>query len=198
MVVNNNMIGVDVDGVLLDFLPGFERVASEVLGRKIIRQSTHWNLDLAYGITKEEHDAIWSASLEKKLFLDLPMMDGAFQAVQLLKQAGYDVHAVTAISQKHLPHRIENLKSHGFDVDHVHASGSGSKVHVLKELMPIMFVDDQQKYLHDALFIPNRVWIRNDCEQFPIHGGSHTHEAHNLLEFVEHWLEDRHHILKKN
>lgn len=188
-MVNKKRIALDVDGVLLHFLQGFERIAAIALGRSVTRINRAWDLAVAYGFTKAEHDTVWAACDAMGLYLDLPVLPGAFEAVQLLTQAGYEVHAVSAILPKYLKQRRANLRAHGFDVAHVHATGDGSKAPILRELAPIMFVDDQLKHLHAASFIPNRVWLRSADEQFPEEGQVHTHEANTLLEFVQHWLQ---------
>lgn len=193
---NPHVVAVDVDGVLVSFLHGFERAFEAVLGRPAIRVTMHWDLDAAYQITKEDVAAIWAYIRKAHLYRELPPLEGAFEAVRQLEDAGYEVHAVTAIDPVFEADRLENLASLGFNPKSLHSVGFGSKTPALQLLRPAFFADDQVKHLHAAPFVPNRVWIRSGDEQFPGDLHRHTHEAHSLHEFVQHWLDDRHHHLE--
>lgn len=191
-----NVIAVDVDGVLVEFLSGFERAFEATIGRPAVRISPSWALDVAYGISAAELDAVWRAVAAMHIYRDLPPLPGAFEALRMLDDAGYEVHAVTAIEPQYWDDRYENLSALGFKGNSIHAVGHGPKTPVLQQLRPVLFADDQVKHLHQAPFVPNRVWIHTQDEQFPEIGGVHTHEAPSLLEFVQHWLEDAHHHLE--
>lgn len=192
---HSKVIAVDVDDVLVEFLPGFERAAEAALGRPVSRKSKAWALDVAYEMTPAELAAVWQAVTDMRIYRDLPPLPGSFEALRLLYDAGFEVHAVTAIQEKYWGDRFENLRALGFQGSTIHAVGQGSKAPVLHQLQPIMFVDDQVKHLHAAPFVPLRVWIHSMDEQFPEENGVHTHEAPSLFEFVTHWLEDEHHRL---
>lgn len=187
-----NIVAVDVDDVLVQFLPGFERTFSKVLGRPAIRKSTAWALNEAYGATPEELEAVWQGLEDFHTYRDLPFLPGAEEALRLLADAGYVVHAVTALQMRYKADRDENLRAVGFTPDRIHAVGYAPKAPVLWQLQPAFFADDQVKHLHAAPFVPCRVWIHTEDEQFPSADENHTHEAHSLLEFVEHWLEGNH------
>lgn len=186
---------VDVDGVLVSFLHGFERAFAAVIGRPAIRVTMHWDLDVAYQITKEQLNAIWEYIGAHHIYRELPPLDGAFEALRELEAAGYEVHAVTALNPLFEADRLANLADLGFNPKSLHSVGFAPKTEALAQLRPVFFADDQLKHLHAAPFVPNRVWIRSDDEQFPDQNSRHTHEAHSLQEFVQHWLEDTHHHL---
>lgn len=192
---HSRVAALDVDGVLVSFLHGFERAFAAVLGRPAIRVTMHWDLDVAYQITKAELNAIWDHIRVHHIYRELPPIAGAFEAVRELESAGYDVHAVTSLDPVFEADRLINLADLGFNPKSLHSVGFNPKTDALLQLMPVFFADDQLKHLHAAPFVPNRVWIRSDDEQFPDENSSHTHEAHSLQEFVHHWLEDKHHYL---
>ena len=86
-----NVIAVDVDGVLVEFLSGFERAFEATIGRPAVRISPSWALDIAYGITAAELDAVWRAVASMRIYRDLPPLPGAFEALRMLDDAGYEV-----------------------------------------------------------------------------------------------------------
>lgn len=184
----------DVDGVLLDFLKGFENTAHKVLGRQISRRNNAWCLADAYNLTMEERDEVWNSFHHHKTLRELPPMPGALEAIERLQDVGCALHAVTALPPEYADDREANLRDLGFKGD-IYVVGDQPKTPVLRQLNPVFFVDDQLLHLHAAPFIPNRVWIRTPQEQFSKANGAHTHEAHSFLEFTAHWLEGRHHQL---
>lgn len=189
--LSSSTVVLDVDGVLLSFLDGFERAFAAVLGRPARRHTMQFRLDLAYGISPEELTAVWDYIERQHIYRELPLLPGAALAVQMLRDAGCTLHYVTAILPKFTADRQANLADLGLLPAGLHAVGHQAKTDTLARLQPIMFADDQVKHLHAAPFVPTRVWIHTVDEQFPEPAGRHTHEAPSLLAFVEHWLSGR-------
>ncbi len=189
-------IALDVDGVMVDFLPGFEKAFEKVLGRPAIRVRNAWALEDAYNATSEEIEAVWQGIADMHIYRELAPLPGAIDALHLLQEEGYELHAVTAIQHRFEADRRDNLRALGFRSSFIHPVGDLPKTPVLRQIQPLWFADDQVKHLHAAPFVPHRVWIHSTDEQFPEEAGEHTHEARSLLEFVEHWLDDEHHRLK--
>lgn len=193
--MNKPRVALDADGVLVSFLGGFEYAVEKVIGKPIERQSLVWSLQHAYALTDKEYGAAWDIFKTEHLYSSLPSMPGALDAVKLLKEAGFDVHVVTAIMPEYLEDRKLNLNKLGFDPTHVHATGGaggevhGCKIAALKEIQPLMFADDQLKYLKDSPFVPVRAWINTEPAQIvAVDDVCYTHKAESLLEFVQQWL----------
>lgn len=186
----NNRIGIDVDGVLLDFIKGFELHASRIVGRPLTRLNEAFDLSVSYGLTKNQLEGIWAAFREERLHEMYDPIDGAVQATEMLQGLGYDLWAVTAICPTIADQRLKNLIAHGlhFPADQLICVGNDSPKDVaLAKISPGMYVDDQQRYLQAIPFVPVRVWVRNSIEQVPHLEAivAHTHEVDHLLEFAK-------------
>lgn len=191
-------VALDADGVMVDFLAGFELALKLVRGEPVHRRTTDWCLATAYGLTTAEHDEAWRLFEAHRLIAELPPMPGAVEAIHALHDAGHPVHVVTAIQPRYLADRMHNFKQLGLPLTQVHATGrdgvhsphSASKQTVLRQLQPVLFVDDQVMHLNQAPFVPHRVWVRNTDQQFPQPGGAEpTHVVGSLREFVTGWLQ---------
>lgn len=190
-------VALDADGVMVDFLKGFEQALLLLRGEPTHRQTTDWDLATAYGLSPTEHDEAWRIFDANRFIAELPPMPGAVEAIHALHEAGHPIHVVTAVQPRYLADRKHNFKQLGLPITYTHATGrndtltphSASKQAVLRQLKPVVFVDDQLLHLNQAPFVPHRVWVRNTDQQFPQPGGAEpTHVVGSLHEFVSAWL----------
>lgn len=159
---------LDVDGVLLDFLGGYEAVGAHVLGRQLVRRNNAYSLDLRYGLTVAEDQAIRKGLETHAMgWAGLPALAGAVEAFVALQRLGFSIHLVTAIDVQWRDARLENLRRLGLTPDSIDCVGATqvSKAQALARLNPVMFVDDRLHLLHDAPFVPNRVWVDTGDDQ---------------------------------
>ncbi|CAF3536303.1 unnamed protein product [Rotaria socialis] len=73
-----------------------------------------------YGVkfTSEEENhlyGVWDA----EAWGTMPMLDGSLEVCHLLHQASYELVCVTAMAPQFTDHRLENFRSHGFQIDRV-------------------------------------------------------------------------------
>lgn len=102
-------LGIDLDGVLADFVTAFREVGEDMLGRELLTPS-EWNLT-SMGISQEELDAIWrKASSIQNFWAVLDRLPGTDRMGDWLnlqhdvyfitarkETAGYPVHVQSAI-----------------------------------------------------------------------------------------------------
>lgn len=191
---NIKTVAFDVDGVILDFHKGFENAALSVLGRAIYEHNKSYDLSVRYNISREERLAIWNYIDEVEMS-NFPLIEGAAEVFNFFKnELNVKVPIVTGIYDKSKQKRIENLEKHGIIVEDIYCVGNGmsSKRDFLKKLNPQIFFDDRLQHLHEANFIPNRVWInsQND-EQLGYKPNKNLAEVKSIRE----WFSVNKHIL---
>ena len=96
------------------------------------------------GLTSERTSmsAFWSS---------VPAVSGAVAACVRLNDAGFDLVCVSALDASYEAARLQNLRSHGFPIERViatgHAEGDRSpKADAIETLNPVAFVDDYLPY----------------------------------------------------
>lgn len=176
------ILAIDCDNVISAFLIHWEMVGRRALSIPMLQVSDDYPLHLRYGMDLEATDKIWKLFHQEKRWRDMPMLDGAIEAVQELHEMGYSNHIVTAIDESILEDRMHNLHSNGLPADiKIHAT-NGSKLEKLLEIQAICLVDDCADHLDEALLggIPFRIFLGE--ERFkPI---SATHNVTSLKDFV--------------
>jgi hypothetical protein len=142
--INQKSAVLDVDGVLLDFLSAFKRVAAVALARPIPCLNRSYDLRSRLGLSQTEigqvlesmnnHDHGWKG---------MPAFPGAANAVSRLRSHGYDIHLVTAIPESLRGLRLACLEANGIVPDSIHCAGhhAASKSEIIQKLAPVMFVD---------------------------------------------------------
>jgi uncharacterized HAD superfamily protein len=89
-------IGLDLDGVLVDFNNSAKKLLSHVFGYKFPNEMPPcWNWLGYYGVTKEHEDWLWTRGVDRGLFLAAWPLDGALDFVDKLKELG-DIIVVTS------------------------------------------------------------------------------------------------------
>lgn len=181
-------IVLDVDGVCLDFDAGFSVVAESVLGRKLSNNKEEYDLCKKYGITKEEHDFVWK-EMENHYsgWTGLPLMKDADVAFKFFKDNGFKIHLVTGIEECISGLRLQNLRNHNMIADSITCVGHGtaSKMNYIKELNPVLFVDDRLQHINEASFVKNRVWVDLSRDQFGLKKDDATIRVNSMNEWVE-------------
>lgn len=181
-------IVLDCDGVVLDFDLVFPHVAQDVLGHELPleRKSNEYSLDLRYGLSQQDMLRVLDAYAEhEKGWAGLPLIAGADEVIKDLQGRGHPVHMVTGIDNCMRVRRIENLAKHEIEVDAVHCVGMGhsSKEQVIREINPIVFVDDRLRLLHECSFVPHRVFVDRGDTQDGFHPDAGVHVCTDLYQW---------------
>lgn len=92
-------LGLDLDGVVADYTAGFGAFVAEDAGIQIgeLPPPTSWNFHQSgWPILDTEHYLrLHTKAVENALFAEMPIIDGAAQAVRNLRDAGVSVRIVT-------------------------------------------------------------------------------------------------------
>jgi hypothetical protein len=137
-------IGIDMDGVLADFVHGFNHLVKAMYGITLPYPAPVW--DWAEGVlTKAQIDAMWD-SIRKDTFLvsllPLPGAPDALQRLNTLGRNGHDVYFITSrVGSVAKPWTEFWLISHGMDLPTVIITRD--KGPVAKALGLDIFVDDK-------------------------------------------------------
>lgn len=184
-------IALDVDGVLLDFMPAFDKAAKELLGKdlplnKDEYQLDHYHLGKRINATDEEVKNILQHMIDTRVYASLEPLPGAKEALIAIKEAGFDICVVTALPEMAKIMRLENLKEKlDFEPSAIHCVGMGmSKSDKLKEVKPDVFIDDRIDYLSSAPFIYHLAWVDQRESQKDTSSMVDVH-VHSLGEWVE-------------
>jgi uncharacterized HAD superfamily protein len=176
-------IALDCDGVLLDFLTHWEKMAAYALGRTISVAKDTYDLKMRYGLTQDEIEHVMEIFVKEDGWSNLPPLPGAIDGAIALQQAGHRVVVVTAIDEEFTSHRLDNFKKHGFTPDHMYCVGAKAghtKTAAYEIEQPVAVVDDRLTYLNEAKKTvtdhePQLIWVNDGVNQ-------HGHSA----EFIHH------------
>jgi phosphoglycolate phosphatase-like HAD superfamily hydrolase len=187
-------IALDADGVLFKFMQTFDLAAEHILGRKVHVQQDEFQLDhyhLAKRVSTTDEKAleILEYMQTSGLYARLEAYEGVKEALQTIKEAGYDIYIVTALPEKTREMRLENLKNElDFIPKDIFCVGMGeSKAEILKKLKPDIFIDDRIEYLASAPDIFHLAWVDQKESQHDKDSLIDVH-VHSLAEWVEHHL----------
>lgn len=189
-------IALDVDGVLLKFMPAFDKAAAAYLERPVILQKDEDTLDFYHlgkrvGASDSEVAEILNYMIEQRIYANLDPFEGAREAVSKIQDAGFSIYIVTALPSTAREMRLENLqKAVGLIPEDIYCVGMGkSKKDALHDLKPDVFIDDRVDYLSCA---PNSVYhlalIDQKEAQKEKEFGYDAH-VHSLSEWVDLHLE---------
>lgn len=155
--VMKKKMALDVDGVLLEFMPAFDKAAEICLNRTITPQKDEDKMDFYHlgkrvNATQDEVDVILEYMQTSRMYANLKAFDGAREAVAQIEQADFSIYIVTALPEKARDMRLENLeKALGLIPTDIYCVGMGkSKADALHELRPDVFIDDRVDYLSCA------------------------------------------------
>lgn len=185
------VIALDVDGVLLNFMPAFDQAASEFLKRPINVQKNEYQMDYYHlgkrvQATDEEGAQILQHMIKTKMYENLQPLEGVKEALEAIKAEGFKIIVVTALPEEAREMRLNNLKNI-LDLvpDEMYCVGMGmSKGDTLKKVNPDIFIDDRIDYLASASFIYHTAWVDQREEQKDQHSMVDVH-VHSLKEWTE-------------
>ena len=188
--INEDLAVLDCDGVLLDFDRCYAQVASDALGRPVAKLCNQYALHHRYGLTDAEAKRVWSALDDHELgWAGLRPLPGASAAVAKLRAHGMRIHLVTAIEDRLAQTRLANLLAHEIQPDGIDCVGSptASKAKVLGRLLPGMYVEDRLRLLHEAPFVPDRVWVDHGDSQDGFEVTEDIIQVRSLASWVDQW-----------
>ena len=193
------LIALDADGVLLDFHLAYADAWRRAFGAAPQERDreAYWPLD-RWQVERLEGDRLshFSAHFDEQFWSSVPAIDGAVQACQRLADAGYELVCVSALEARFEAARLHNLRTLGFPIERVIATGNARGVHspkatAIEALKPVAFVDDYLPYLrgipsevHAALVLRAPNGSPNTGEDMRL-----AHSVHaDLAGFATHWL----------
>ena len=120
-------IGIDIDGVIVDYASAMLPVVSDVCGRPVsVEDLWHWDLRKALDIDDDGHAYIWKQTLETDLLRHARPIVGAISG--LLELSRHDVWLVTARPSHMLDLTESWLAEFGARYDHLVLGRYGDKV----------------------------------------------------------------------
>lgn len=191
-------MALDGDGVLFDYNLAYANAWERAFGvppRERDPQA-YWPMDRweVERLSAERLEQL-RAAFDEHFWATIPAIEGAVEACHLLKQQGYRLVCVTALSAGFAAARQRNLLDLGFPIDTVIATdnvgkGCSPKADALHALGPVAFVDDYLPYMVGIQANIHRALIQRAANGTPntgehLQGVSSTHI--NLLEFARWW-----------
>ncbi|HEX7643781.1 MAG TPA: HAD family hydrolase [Burkholderiaceae bacterium] len=192
------IIALDADGVLLDYHHSYRDAWHRAFGeRPALRDANaYWPMD-RWQVRRVEGADLerFRACFDDGFWSTIPAIDGAVDACKLLVAAGYTLVCVSAIAETYRDARLRNLRSAGFPIESVIAtgnvvSGESPKAAAMRTLGAVAFVDDYLPFLfgmpdtvHTALVLREPNGSPNQGPELQRAKSTHA----NLLEFAEWW-----------
>ena len=197
--MNKPVLALDADGVLVDLHAAVAMAWERAFGERPRERDplAYWPKD-RWQIEWPQGDALdrFRACFDEELWSSLPALPGAVDACHRLHDAGHELVCVTALRPHLESARLRNLRTLGFPIERVIATGStegerSPKAEAISALAPAAFVDDYLPYLrgipssvHAALVLRAPNGTPNTGEEMRL-----AHSLHeDLAGFAAHWL----------
>ena len=192
-------IALDADGVLLDFHLGYAAAWKRAFGVRPPERDplAYWPLD-RWQVERldAERRAHFRTYFDAAFWSSVPAVSGAVAACVRLNDAGFDLVCVSALDASYEAARLQNLRSHGFPIERViatgHAEGDRSpKADAIETLNPVAFVDDYLPYFRGIPAAVHTALVLRAPNGSPNVGAelSAVKSVHDDLgAFVRHWL----------
>ena len=120
-------IGVDIDGVIVDYAAVMMPVASEICGRPVTLQDlTNWDLMETLDISEEQFKRLWDATLGTDLLRYAPPIEGAIPGLSTLGK--HEIWLVTARPESMQELTLSWLAENNAQYDHIILGRYGDKV----------------------------------------------------------------------
>ena len=194
------ILALDADGVLLDLHAAVAMAWERAFGVRPAERDplAYWPKDRWEVTWPEAGEALerFRACFDEDLWSSLPALPGAIEACHRLHDAGHTLVCVTALRPHLDAARLRNLRSLGFPIERVIATGSAEgerspKADAIAAMSPAAFVDDYLPYLrglpahvHAALVLRAPNGTPNTGEELRL-----AHSTHDdLAAFADHWL----------
>lgn len=208
MSINKNLIALDGDGVMLDYITAYANLWERAFGEKLQMKDPqgHWVENRYHVRTLEKEELKYFRKFFKDEFWStIPALPGAVEACNTLVDAGNEIICVTAVDKEWEAARMHNLKNLGFKVQAVVGTGNNGhafnskavkieyyspKAEYLNWLKPEVFVDDYLMYHHGVdNSIHKALILREPNGRIDSHPTVEVHSRHNnLSEFAQFWL----------
>ena len=194
------ILALDADGVLVDLHIGYARAWQRAFGTYPAERDPHayWPMD-RWAVDKvdaEQRLQLRAQFEQPELWQTLPAIDGAVEACHRLHDAGYELVCVTALEARFQRARLLNLKSLGFPIARVLATGHmegerSPKADAIEALRPVAFVDDYIAYMRGVPAYVHTALVLRAANGSPNVGAelSLARSVHqDLAAFADHWL----------
>jgi phosphoglycolate phosphatase-like HAD superfamily hydrolase len=193
------LIALDADGVLLDFHLGYAGAWERAFGKAPAERDplAYWPMDRWHVERLDaERRAHFRRYFDERFWSTVPAVAGAVDACERLHAAGFELVCVSALELEHEAARLRNLRSHGFPIERVIATGNAEgerspKADAIETLQPLAFVDDYLPYLrgipadvHTALVLRAPNGSPNAGADMCLANSVHQ----DLAAFATHWL----------
>ena len=93
-------IGIDMDGVLCDFVKGYNKLAKAELGIDLPYPATTWNWHLDNGMTQAQADKLWEIIKATTFHGTLHPLEGAMESIERLNKLSVQGHEVYFITNR--------------------------------------------------------------------------------------------------
>ena len=189
-------IVLDCDGVILDYNLTWGKILSQLLNKEIKAKKLAYHAYnvFDYELSKTETKAFYDLFHEQG-WLQMQALEGALEAINILKKKNFDVHIVTSIPQKAYLPRKTNLDNLGVLFSSLHTVGFhrdfNPKKEIINQINPLFFVDDLLKNFEGISKNTSCVLIDIPGEDNPNHiyenkDSLNIHSTHNcLLDFAK-------------
>lgn len=193
------ILALDADGVLVDLHLGYAIAWQRAFGVYPAERDpqAYWPID-RWQVERldGERRLQLRAQFDERFWTSLPAIDGAVPACHRLHDAGFDLVCVTALDAEFAPARLRNLRTLGFPIERVIATGHhegerSPKAYAIEALRPLAFVDDYIVYMrgvpehvHTALVLRAPNGSPNTGEELALAKSVHQ----DLAAFADHWL----------
>jgi 5'(3')-deoxyribonucleotidase len=150
-------IGIDMDGVLADFVTSHIQAIKKITGKELPPLSDTypdvWDYDKAAGVTSEERNQVWEYIKASGFQAKLLPLPGAVEAIERLNAAAYGGHHVYFITSRTgslaKMHSEQWLRWHGMDNPTVLIAHNKGPVALGLELE--VFIDDRPENNEDVI-----------------------------------------------
>lgn len=169
------LIGIDVDGVVLDFVSVFDDFVAKKFNLHRVPDDEHgfseYDLKKRYGNDDMDIHLVFDKFIKDGGYANLPAYKDTRRAIEQIVASGCDFCFITAVPLQCALERTTNLEHVlGIDNFRIFCVGLGaSKKDVLHRVKPDFFIDDRVKYLNEShestsLVLCNRK--ERQCEKF--------------------------------
>lgn len=193
------VIALDADGVLLDFHLAYAYAWQRVFGTFPVERDPlaywpihRWEVPHLGFLGRRR----FRAAFDEGFWASVPAIPGAVQACQRLDAAGFDLVCVSALEERFEAARLRNLRTLGFPIERVIATGNrdlgrSPKADAVHEIGARAFVDDYLPYFRGLSDQVHLALVTRAPNGSPNQGPEleRVHSVHaDLGEFVDHWL----------
>ena len=199
---SHQLIALDADGVLLDYNSAYGTAWQRAFGTQPALRDANaywamdrWDVPRLDPVLRDQ----FRGAFDDEFWSTVPAIEGAVQACEQLRAAGFDLVCVSALKPQFADARLANLRAHGFPIERVVATSNDAvdaspKARALTELQPIAFVDDYLPYFRGVPDNIHKALVMREPNGTPNVGvglESIRSQHANLAAFADWWLDSR-------